>query len=152
MKAIVAYDSVYGNTEKVAKAIGEALGEGTQVLRADEVDASGLGSLDLLIVGAPTHGGRPTKPVSNLLGKIPSNALEGTSVAAFDTRSPKTWVKIFGFAAPKIAGKLKKKGGTLVKDPEPFFVDDTKGPLSEGEIQRAAGWAGDIAGGISQNS
>ncbi|MBU7004280.1 MAG: flavodoxin family protein [Theionarchaea archaeon] len=149
MKSIVAYDSVYGNTEKVAKAIGEALGEDARVLHADQVDASELGSLDLLIVGTPTHGGRPTKPVANLLGKIPSNSLQGTSVAAFDTRSPKTWVKIFGFAAPKVAGKLKKKGGTLVKEPEPFFVDGTEGPLSEGELERAASWAGEIAGGIS---
>ena len=146
IKALVTYDSVYGNTEKVAKAMGEALGEGAEVRHADQVDPAEMGSLDLIIVGSPTHGGRPTKPVSSLLGKIKSNALQGTIVGAFDTRSPKRWVKIFGFAAPKIAGKLKKKGGTLAGEPEGFFVDDTEGPLSKGELERAAGWAKEVAG------
>jgi len=148
MKALVIYDSVYGNTEKVAKAIGEALGEGAEVTQADQVDPAKLGSLDILIVGSPTHGGRPTKPISSLLGKIESSTLQGTTVAAFDTRSPKRWVKIFGFAAPRIEGKLKKKGGKPAKEPEGFFVDDTEGPLSEGELERSAGWAKGIPGSL----
>lgn len=149
MKAYVVYDSVHGNTEKIAKAIGDAIDGEVEVLHADKVDSSELKALDLLIVGGPTHAGRPTKPIPALLDKVPGDALQGISVAAFDTRLPKRWVKIFGFAAPKIAGKLKKKGGTLVREPEGFFVEDTEGPLMEGELERAVGWAREIVGSMT---
>ena len=45
--------------------------------------------------------------------------------------------------------KLKKKGGTLVKEPEGFFVEDTEGPLREGELERAVGWAREIVGSMT---
>ena len=65
MKALIVYDSVYGNTEKVARAIGEAMtpsGE-VKVLRAGDTNSSELASVGLLIVGSPVHGGRPTPAV-----------------------------------------------------------------------------------------
>jgi flavodoxin I len=114
------------------------------VLRAGEVSTSQLKTFDLVIVGAPTHGGRPTEPVQDLLSGIPGSAFEGTSVAAFDTRVSTTWVRIFGYAAGRIAGRLRKKGGTLMGSPEGFFVEGTEGPLKEGELERAAGWAKEI--------
>lgn len=141
MKTLVIYDSVHGNTEKIAKAIGDAIAGEVQVLRAGEVNSSELKTFDLLIVGAPTHGGRPTQAIRDLLDKVPGNALQGTNVAAFDTRLPAKWVRIFGYAAPRIAGRLKKKSGTLIGSPEGFFVEGTEGPLREGELERAAGWA-----------
>jgi len=48
---------------------------------------------------------------------------------------------VFGNAAGRIARNLEKKGGTLISSPEGFFVTATKGPLKEGELERAAGWA-----------
>jgi DNA-binding CsgD family transcriptional regulator len=47
-------------------------------------------------------------------------------------------VGIFGYAAGKIAGSLKTKGGTLILSPEAFFVKGKEGPLKEGELERAA--------------
>ena len=141
MKTLVVYDSVHGNTEKIAKAIGDAITGEVQVLRAAEVNSSELQTVDLLFVGGPTHGGRPTQAIRDLLDQVPGNALQGTNVAAFDTRLPAKWVRIFGYAAPRIAGTLKKKGGTLIGSPEGFFVEGTEGPLREGELERAAGWA-----------
>ncbi len=44
-------------------------------------------------------------------------------------------------AAGRISGNLKGKGGTLMAFPEGFFVKGTKGPLKEGELERAADWA-----------
>lgn len=146
MKTLIVYDSVHGNTEKIARAIGDAISGEVEVLRAGEVVSTDLGALDLLIVGAPTYGGRPTPPVRDFLSRVPVGALEGTSVAAFDTRIPARWVRIFGFAAGKIAGRLKRLGGTLVVSPEGFFVKGTEGPLLEGEAERAANWAREIAG------
>jgi len=140
VKASVVYDSVYGNTERIARAIGEAIGG--QVLRVGEVNPADLKGSDLLIFGSPTHGGRFTPAFQGLLKASP--ALEGVKVAAFDTRTMK-WSQIFGHAAPRIAQSLERKGGNLIALPEGFFVLDTKGPLKDGEIQRAATWAKQIA-------
>ena len=147
MKTLVVYDSVHGNTEKIARAIGDAVTGEVKVLYVGEVDPAELEEFDLLIVGAPTHGGRPTEAMQDLLNKVPPSALQGANVAAFDTRIPTKWVRLFGYAAPRIAGKLEKKGGTLMGAPEGFFVEGTEGPLSEGELERAAAWAKEIVEG-----
>ncbi len=39
------------------------------------------------------------------------------------------------------SSSLKTKGGTLILSPEAFFVKGKEGPLKEGELERAAGWA-----------
>jgi flavodoxin I len=143
MKALIVYDSVYGNTEKIARAIAEAITPSNEVkvLRAGEVSPSELASIGLLIVGSPTHGGRPTPAIQDFLNKVPKLSLQGINVAAFDTRISKKLVGVFGYAAGRIAGNLKKQGGILVASPEGFFVAGGKGPLKEGELERAAGWA-----------
>jgi flavodoxin len=55
MKALILYDSVYGNTEKIALAIGDALGsqEDVSVMKVGEVKPDQFAGLNLLIVGAP---------------------------------------------------------------------------------------------------
>jgi len=144
MKILIVYDSTYGNTEEIARAIGEAITGEVKVLRVGEADPSE--TFDLLIVGSPTHGGRPTQAIQDFTKRVP--ALNGAPVAAFDTRLSTSLVKIFGYAAGRIGKTLEKKGGTLVKPPEAFFVKGTKGPLREGELERAASWAGEIAESI----
>jgi flavodoxin I len=145
MKTLIVYDSVYGNTEKIAHAMGEAIGDEVKLARVGEVDLSELKALDLLIVGAPTHAARPSPATKEFLDKVEARALEGVKVAGFDTRLTNRWARIFGFAARGIANGLKKKGGTLVASPEAFYVDGSEGPLSEGELERAAAWGKEIA-------
>jgi flavodoxin len=147
MKALIVYDSAYGNTEKIAKSIGGSIAGNVKVLRIGEVNPSELEPVDFLIVGSPTYGGRPTPAVQGFLNNIPESAVKGVSVAAFDTRVSAKWVKIFGYASGKIAGSLKAKGGTLIMSPEGFFVKGAKGPLLEGELGRAASWAKEIVQG-----
>ena len=149
MKTLIVYDSVYGNTEKIARAIGGAIAGATKVLRAGEVDSSELEKLDLLIVGSPTHAGRPTKSIQDFLTKTPAPVVQGTRVAAFDTRFSSRLARIFGYAAGRISGSLKRKGGVLMASPEGFFVEGTEGPLKEGEDERAAGWAKKIIESIT---
>jgi len=141
MKVLIVYDSVYGNTEKIAKAIGGAITGEVKVLRVDEANPSELKTIDLFIVGSPTQGGRPTPAIRDFLNKVPEPSLQGINVAAFDTRISTKLVGVFGYAAGRIAGNLKGKGGTLVVSPEGFFVKGTEGPLKEGELERAVGWA-----------
>jgi flavodoxin len=140
MKVLVVYDSQYGNTKKIAEAIGDTITGEVKVLHVDVINSSELKNLDLFIVGSPTHGGRPTPAIQDFLKKIPKVNIDGINVAAFDTRFSKRWVKIFGFAAKKIADILEKKGGNLVLPPEGFIVKGTEGPLEEGELERAANW------------
>jgi len=141
VKALIVYDSTYGNTEKIAKAIGAALTGDVKVLRAGEVNPAELNAFDLLVIGSPTYGGRPMPSVAELLNKIPESAIKGKNVAAFDTRIPTKLAKIFGYAADRIAKNLKEKGGNPVVPGEGFFVSGKGGPLKEGELERAASWA-----------
>jgi flavodoxin len=154
MKALIIYDSFFGNTEQIAQAMGSALGslEDVEVLRVSDVKPEQLTGATLLIVGSPTRGFRPTPAISNLLKSIPKNGLKGVEVAAFDTRFTMDEIESsvfilrilanrFGYAAKPIADRLKKKGGELIMPPEGFFVEGTEGPLKEGELERAADWA-----------
>jgi len=149
VNVLVVYDSAHGNTEILARAIGKTIADGTTVVSADKVDCSELGSLDLLIVGSPTQGGRPTRTVTQLLDKIPENALRQTTVATFDTRFAATeqgfglrhLMGIIGYAAPRIAKALQAKGAHLSVPPEGYIVEGKEGPLRPGELERATSWA-----------
>ena len=149
MKALVVYDSVFGNTEQIAGAIGSVLGsqEDVETLRVGDVKPEQLTGLQLLIAGSPTRKFRPTPATTGLLKSIPQNGLNRVKVAAFDTRfevdeieSSVVWilrilVSIFGYAAKPIADRLENKGGELIAPPEGFFVEGTEGPLKEGELE-----------------
>jgi flavodoxin len=148
MKTLILYDSLYGNTKIIAKAIGEAISGQVALINVIGVDISEIDAYDFLLIGGPTHGGGISENVQALLEKIPPAALEGKPVAAFDTRMSNKLILLFGCAAPKIAATLKQKGGELVAEPEGFFVSAGKGPLKEGEIERAAAWGRKIAAQI----
>jgi flavodoxin len=142
---MVVYDSQYGNTEKIARAIGGVIGGEVKVARFGEVKAAELGSYDLLIVGSPTQGGRYTMSMKDYLDAIPSGALKDKKVASFDTRLKTKLVKIFGYAATRIADTLTIKGGNLIAPAEGFLVKGPRGPILDGELERAAAWAKTIA-------
>jgi flavodoxin I len=149
MKAFIIYDSWYGNTEKIAQAIGDGLTGEVKVVRVGAVKPSELKTYDLLIVGSPVHGGRATPELDAFLKQLPANSLEGISVAAFDTRFEseekgvglRLLMKVIRYAAERIAKALVKKGGTLVAEPEGFIVEEKEGPLKQGELERATKWA-----------
>ena len=140
MKALIIYDSVHGNTEKVANAIGQGIHSEVKVLKVSEADSVDLKTYNLVIIGSPTHGGRPTQALQNYFNNLADNSLEGVEVTAFDTRFKAFWVKIFGFAAGRIADVLKSKGGHLVEAHMGFFVEGREGPLLDGELDRATNW------------
>lgn len=132
MKTVVIYDSVYGNTEKIARAVGENLTGGVKVVRACDMNASDLRSFDLVIVGSPVHGGRATPLIEAFLRQLPAHSLKGKSVAAFDTRFEaeeqgvglRILMSVIRYAADRIARDLTKKGGALVAEPEGFIVEN----------------------------
>lgn len=148
---LVVYDSVRGNTETIAKAVAQALSPsgGARTLRPGAVSAADLDSLDLLVVGSPTLGGRATPATQQFLDRIPPGSLTGIRVAAFDTRLRTRLVRIFGYAAEQIGASLVERGGEAVAAPEGFTVRGRSGPLTEGEVERASAWAKAMAGSES---
>lgn len=165
MKAQLIYDSRYGNTEKIACAIGDGLAEGlgasgsVRVLPVGEAHITQVTGCNLLIVGAPTHGSHPSPAMREFLDRIPDGALAGVKVAAFDTRTDMDtlngamrWFGKFldrlGYAAPKISSSLEAMGGQVVRPPEGFIVKGTEGPLEDGELERAEAWARQIVAGV----
>lgn len=152
MKVSVIYDSVFGNTEKIARAMGQAPGDNSSVdiVHVSRADAEMIHETNLLIAGSPTRGFRPTPALAKYLKSLPKNHLNGLSVAAFDTRIDlnqignkmlRFMVHKGGYAAGRIARLLQKRGGSLIAAPEGFFVTGDQGPLKAGEPERAADWA-----------
>ena len=151
MHVLVVYDSMYGNTEKIAQAIGTATE--ANVLHVNQVKEEHLTGLDILIVGSPTQAFQPIKPVKTFLKDLPAGSLKGVKIASFDTRADlgevgskllSFLVKLFGYAAEPIQAKLVRKGGIKVTTPAGFFVHGKEGPLKEGEVERAIQWAKQI--------
>jgi len=152
MKALVVYDSVFGNTERVAQAMGEALASQGEVAVVKVTDArpEHLSGVDLLLVGSPTRAFRPTPALMGWIKALPAGALSGVRVAGFDTRIStedansailRFFVRLFGWAAPDIDKGLVRKGGVQAAPPEGFYVAASEGPLKPGELERSTAWA-----------
>ncbi|MFH1121532.1 MAG: flavodoxin family protein [Bacteroidota bacterium] len=155
MKTLVVYGSAFGNTEQIAYAIRDELsGAGpVKTVRPEDFTSEDLTGIGLLVVGSPTQKFSPLKGISGFLSAIRPGSLKNVKTAAFDTRIDiqkvnnrmlNFMVFLFGYAAQPIAARLKSKGGIPAAPPAGFFVDDTKGPVSDGELARARKWAGKL--------
>lgn len=149
---LVIYDSVFGNTEKIAQAIGETLGD-VPVKKVDQVNDQDLSDLSILIVGSPTRAFQPTPAIKNFLKGLAPDKLKNVKSGAFDTRIPKDqtdsgflkfMINIFGYADKKIEKRLAKAGAVIGLESTGFGVTGTEGPLAEGELERAKTWSGKI--------
>src|SRR6266702_7084816 len=143
MNALVVYDSQFGNTEQIAQAIAgtlRAFGQ-AQTVRVDPAHPLELQGVNLLILGCPTQGFRPTPAMLSFLGTVSYQALSGLAVACFDTRfRGRLWKSS---AAPRMARQLRTMGIEPIVPPESFFVKAMKaeGSLLAGEVERAVSWA-----------
>lgn len=148
MKSMVIFTTAYGNTEKIARAIGKVLK--AEVLSLQDASPEKLAGIDLLLVGSPTQAFNMLPAMKAWLKDLPNGSLTGKKVAAFDTRMDVrkvnnkflTFMESFsGYAAGKIGKLLVQKGGSQVVNPEGFFVDASEGPVTAGELERAESWA-----------
>ncbi len=164
MKAVVVYQSLWGSSAAVARAIAAGLGKGATALDTNAADASAIAGAGLVVAGCPVHAfGLPSsdsvkQAVARPVGKdaVPADAshklmrdwLDGLSggdglAAAFDTR-----VKgVFGHGgASKVMAGLVKAGYRQVVKPEGFYVVmrpvavTEAGILLDGEVERASEW------------
>jgi flavodoxin len=132
MKALVVYYSVYGNTEKIAKALAaglESSGVDVDVVKVDAVKLDESVSVDLLCVGSPVHAWGASKPVKEFLERLKkAKDLSGKKAFAFDTKMKS---RLAGGAAGKIEKKLQDMGLTIVKPNASAIVKAREGPLEE---------------------
>ena len=151
MKGIVVYDTSYGNTKKIAETIAETLKEsGIEVDLSYVKDAKKLKGYDFLVLGSPTKMGTMSLALRFFLGKVKSEEWVNKPFAAFDTENPenieqarlqnKEWS-----AAEKIAEKLEEKKMNRALPVLKALVIGQKGPLVEGEGDRAKDYAKDLA-------
>ncbi len=161
MKAIVVYESHWGNTAAIARAIADGIGPDARALSTDEATPAIVAGAELVVAGAPLLGfSLPTEAMlQNIAGSAATNpvapdvshpslrswldALPPGSgrAAAFETRiwwSP-------GSAAKAIVGKLEGHGYAPAGPTQRFVVQGKYGPLREGELERAKAWGAELA-------
>jgi flavodoxin I len=156
MKYLVVYDTSYGNTARIAVAIRDGLGVGAQAIEVEKLGPEDLQGVQLLVVGSPTQGGRPTRSIEDWLQTLPF--VHESSAAAFDTRLggqdaswlTRTLLGTVGFAAPRIARSLAGKGHTIIGESKGFIVAGKEGPLQNGELERAKAWGGELLRHVKQ--
>lgn len=169
MRAVIVYESMYGNTHKIADAIASGLRDSADVtvVPVTQVDEDTVRNADLLVVGGPTHVHGMTRPTSRKAAvdaaTKPDSALTvepgehepgvrewleslgelRVPAAAFDTRiHGPGWLT--GRASTRIARRLRRHGCTLAARPESFLVTkDSR--LETGEEERARRWGARLA-------
>ena len=173
MHILIVYESMFGNTRRVAQAIAEGLRTSSEVEIVPVGQATPLmvSAAEMLIVGAPTHvhgmssatsrhgaaeqATRPASAVSlepnaeaagirDWLATLPKES--GKPAVAFDTRIKAPSI-ITGRASSGIAKALRAHGFEVVAEPESFLVT-SQNELVEGELDRARSWAEGLVGGL----
>ncbi|MDH5686036.1 MAG: flavodoxin domain-containing protein [Hadesarchaea archaeon] len=148
MKGIVVFDTSYGNTRTIAEAISETLKEsGIEVDLFHVKDVKRLSAKDynFLVIGSPTRFGTMSFAIRGFLGKVKGEEWMNKPFAAFDTENPENVEKSEWSAAEKIAAKLRDKRMNHLLPVLKALVFGQKGPLQEGEIERAKEYARRLA-------
>ena len=157
MKALVVYESMFGNTKTIADAIAEGLSDHMEV---ETVEVSGAPTqipreVSLLVTGGPTHAFGMTRTgtrqeaatetreplVSRGIGLrewLESRLSGDCTIATFDTCFKKA--RLLGTAGRAAEKRLRKLGFDVIARAESFYVGGTTGPLQQGEIERARQW------------
>lgn len=163
MRALVVYESMFGNTRAVAEAVAQGLSGRMEVDLAEVASAPDDVAVDLVVAGGPTHAFSMSRPATrrsaleqSASGEVVSRGrglrewlaaagprLRGAPVAAFDTRI--TTTRLSGSAAKAAQRRLRRSGARIVAPAESFSVGGTTGPLGEGELERAKRWGADLA-------
>jgi hypothetical protein len=166
MHALVVYESMFGNTEAIARAVAEGLATRLEVETVEVGAAPGTleEGMDLLVVGGPTHAFGMTRPstrqdAERKAGHVISAQiglrewLAGVrtagppAAATFDTRIAKP--RVPGSAARAAEKRLRRLGYRMAAPAESFFVTDVDGPLVEGEAERAKQWGADLGAALA---
>ena len=166
MRALIVYESMFGNNRVVAEAIaaGMAPHATAEVVEVGAAPAAVPPDVDLLVVGGPNHAFGMSRTstrqqaaqeaegplVSSGIGlrewlEALPHASRAIPFAAFDSRVDKGVIRTVDRTAGMIAKRLKKRGFRRLTEVGSFYVEDMKGPLVEGEADRARAWGEELA-------
>jgi hypothetical protein len=165
MRALIVYESMFGNNRTVAEALAQSLASEAEVeiLEVGAAPTELPADLDLLVVGGPNHAFGMSRPstreqasketesplVSGGIGlrewldALP-HADRQIPFAAFDSRVDKKAIRMVDRTAGMIAKRLRKHGLRPLTDAESFYVEDMTGPLVAGEVERARSWGREL--------
>src|SRR5674476_96579 len=159
MKALVVYESLFGNTEQVAQAITNGLAQhgDVQMVEVTKAPTELTEPVDLIVIGGPTHAFSMSRE-STREDAFKQGASQGSKdvgvrewlehlhrgrhaerVATFDTKVGKVR-HLPGSAAKGAAHAAQKLGYKTAAQPMSFYVQGVSGPLLEGELGRAQAW------------
>lgn len=173
MTALIVYESMYGNTQRVAEAVAEGLGRylPTRAVEVAEAPTMVPSDVDLVVVGGPTHahgmstektradaGTRRAEPLISRGGirdwlATAYPAKLNLPAAAFDTRA--RGLELLTGSAAKGFAKLLAEAGFKVIEPAESFIIAARGAvepdaLAEGELDRARAWGEKIGGHLAR--
>lgn len=161
MKAIVVYESLWGNTAAIARAIAEGIGPTARALTTDEASAEVLADADLIVAGAPVLAF--SLPSDMIRNSIATGEKDAPSRPDLSHASMRTWLAALppghggsavfetrfrwspGGATGAIGRGLKRAGYRPVAKAHKFLVTGKYGPLLEGELDRARRWGAELA-------
>jgi hypothetical protein len=165
MQAIVVYESHWGNTAVIARAIAEGIGPEARVLSTAEAVGGAIANLDLIVAGAPLLGF--SLPTEKMLKGLAENASRDPTPPNLSHPSMRAWLDALpqgggraaacaaafetriwwspGSAAKAILGKLEALGYRPVAKAQRFIVQGKYGPLRDGELERAKAWGTELA-------
>jgi hypothetical protein len=165
MKAIVVYESHWGNTAAVARAIAEGIGPDAQALSTGEATAEATAGVDLLVAGSPLLGFN--LPTESMLKGMAANSAKDPTPPDLSHPSMRAWLETLpagsgraaafetriwwspGSAAKAILKRLEALGYRPVGKGERFSVEGKYGPLRAGELEHATAWGVELAQAIS---
>ncbi|GAA3446419.1 flavodoxin family protein [Planomonospora venezuelensis] len=164
MRALVVFESMFGNTQTIAEAIAEGLSTRMDVdlVEVGEAPKAVPEGVDLLVVGGPTHAFGMSRPATrqSAAQQAPrglvsrggglrewlttlTGGAQDVAAAAFDTRIDNRWIP--GSARRGAEKLLHRRGFAILTGSQSFYVSDTPGPLLDGEGERARLWGVSLA-------
>jgi hypothetical protein len=159
MKAIVVYESLWGNTAAIARSIAEGIGPDAVALTTDEATGTAIQGADLIVAGAPLLGfSLPTQAMRDQISadkSAPPPDLAHPSMRSWLETVPDGRGRCCGFetriwwspgsAAKKCSEGLRRHGYSAAGKDEKFIVTGKYGPLKDGELERARQWGAQLA-------
>ncbi len=161
MRSVVVYESHWGNTAAIARAIAEGIGPEARALSTAEAVGAAIAEADLIVAGAPLLGF--SLPTESMLKNISANAARDPVPPDLSHPSLRAWLDALpkgngraaafetriwwspGSAAKAILGRLEAAGYRPVAKASRFIVQGKYGPLRAGELERAKLWGAELA-------